>query len=129
MLSDPNYNWYLAIRIVAPLPSRVDGSVQTEYARDILLRQHPGAKISDEFSLSAANSPGPAFDAQWEGVSGTVQSTRVAFIPFPVGILEFSLLSKPEKFTQGKYFLNFLLLTFRSNEGGNLDMPVFSGKS
>ena len=90
---------------------------------------HPGAKISDEFSLSAANASGPAFDAQWEGISGTTQSGRVAFIPSPVGILEFSLLSKPDKFTQGKYFLNFLLLTFRSNEGGSLDMPVFSDKS
>ena len=126
VLADSNYNFFLSVRIVVPGRFR---DAQTDLCRDLLLKQHPGARISDEFSQSAANRSGPAFDAQWDAVGGTVQSARVAFIPTSIGILEFSLLSRPDKFAQGKYYLNFLLLTFRSNEGGTLELPVFSDKS
>lgn len=128
ILSDATYSCFLALRIAGPLPGKIR-DLRADFCRDLLLQQHPGAKISDEFSQSAANYTGPAFDAKWEGPSGTTQFARVVFLPSPVGILEFSLLSKPDKFAEGKGLLNFLLLSFRSNESGTLDLPVYSDKS
>jgi hypothetical protein len=128
VLSESSMSFFLSVRIVGPLPSKAR-EVRPEIARDLLLQQHPAARISDEFSQCAANYSGPAFDAQWDSVSSTTQSARIIYLASPAGILEFSLISKPEKFAQGKNFLNFILLTFRSNESGSIDLPVFSDKS
>lgn len=126
VLTDSNYSCFLTVR-VAGRPTGQE--VELETGRELVLNQHPGATILEQFLQSAANRSGPAFDLQWEASNGSMQSARVAFIPSAAGILEFSVLSKPDKFAESKHMLNFLMLTFRSNEGGKLEMPVFSDKS
>jgi hypothetical protein len=127
VLSDSNYNCFLTVRIAGSQSGAKELSLDT--CRQMVMNRHPGAKISEELSQSAGNRSGPAFDFQWENSSGTVQSARIAYIPSPAGILEFSVLSEPAKFTEGKSFFNFLLLTFRTNEHGKLETIVFSDKS
>jgi len=97
--------------------------------REALLQQHPGAKILQEFTLSAANRAGPAFDAAWSASGGLQRDQRVAFIPARAGTLEFSLVCTPDAFKKAQYDLNFLLLTFRAVDAqGKLDLPRFSNK-
>lgn len=99
------------------------------YWRERLLAQHPGARILDEFSLSAAARGGPAFDASWNAPGGLQRMERVAFIPLADATLEVSLVSTPEAFARGRNDLNLLLLTFRASDAkGKLDLPRFSNK-
>jgi hypothetical protein len=127
VLSDANYDFYLTFRVANPAAGL--RAAQTEACRELLVKQHPNVKILDEFFQSAANRGGPAFDLQWDNTSGAKQASRVAFIPSAAGTLEFSLLSKPDKFAQGKTFFNLLLSTFLSNEGGKIEIIPFSDKS
>ncbi|HXP59255.1 MAG TPA: hypothetical protein VN829_02130 [Dongiaceae bacterium] len=97
--------------------------------REAVLQQHPGAKILQQFTLTAANRTGPAFDAAWVAPRGERRSQRVAFIPALAGTLEFNLVCTADAFEKARYDLNFLLLTFRASDAqGKLDLPRFSNK-
>jgi hypothetical protein len=97
--------------------------------RQAVLEQHPGAKILHQFTLTAANRAGPAFDAVWSAPGGLQRDQRVAFIPSMAGTLEFGLVCTTDTFQKAQYDLNFLLLTFRASDAqGKLDLPRFSNK-
>ena len=98
--------------------------------RDVLLERYRGAKICSESSKRAAGRDGPAFDLTWSNPGGTEEALRVAFVPSPAGVMEFMAKSSPDKFDQSRYALNFLMLSFRSNEHGKLENEIrpFSDK-
>jgi len=86
--------------------------------------------VLGELTQSAANCRGPAFDyaAKPDGVS---RSSRVAFIPSPVGILEFKVSASPEKFSAAKSTFQGWLRSFQiSDAQGRLKIaPVVQGGS
>jgi hypothetical protein len=127
VLSNADYSSFISFRIVAPLNFPAQ-ALEPEKCRQRMLECYPGAKVLEEFSQSAANHSGPAFDVRWTNSSNAVQFARVAFIPSPAGVLEFSLVATDGNFKQGEYFLNSVMLTFRSNEGGKLDIAPLSDK-
>jgi hypothetical protein len=97
--------------------------------RQAVLEQHPGANILQQFTLSAHNRTGPAFDAAWSAPGGQQRTQRVAFIPALAGTLEFSLVCPTDAFEKARYDLNLLLLTFRASDAqGKLQLPRFSNK-
>lgn len=54
---------------------------------------------------------------------GLSRSSQVAFIPSPVGVLEFGLASSPEKFRAAKAEFHRLLLGFQiSDANGKLEI-------
>jgi hypothetical protein len=123
-----DYHSLLTFRIAAPA-ALAGQEPQAAVWRDALLQQHPAAKILRQFTLTAANRTGPAFDAAWSAPGGLQRNQRVAFIPASAGTLEFSLVCTTDAFHQAQYDLNFLLLTFRASDAqGRLDLPRFSNK-
>jgi hypothetical protein len=95
----------------------------------VLLQRHPGAKILEEFTLSALSRRGPAFDLRWNANGGMPRCERVVFIPALAGVLEFSLVASPEKFVAAQAEYDLLLLTFRASDArGKLVVPVLSDK-
>ena len=102
---------------------------ETDAYREVVLKRYPGAQIVNEYSEVVGTRSGPAFDLQMKGAGGVSQSARVAFIYSPCGVLEFSALTTSNNFARGQYFFNFLLHTFRSNEGGKLVIEPFSDKT
>jgi hypothetical protein len=127
VLANADYSCYLTFQLSGPLPGGLWGLNSDAY-RELASSQRPGAIILNQFSQRAANHDGPAFDLQWTNSSGSAQSGRVAFIPSPAGVLEFSMASNPDTVRDGQYALNWMMLTFRSNEGGKLEINRLSDK-
>lgn len=123
-----DYHSRLTFRIAGPAALAGQEPRAADW-RETVLQQHPGAKILRQFTLTAANRSGPAFDATWSAPGGLQRNQRVAFIPAAAGTLEFSLVCTTDAFPKAQYDLNFLLLTFRAGDAqGKLDLPRFSNK-
>jgi hypothetical protein len=107
VLVNNDFSCLISLRIAAPTPP--------EARREDVLTQYPGAKILGELTFTAANQTGPAFDLQCSP-GGVVRSVRVAFIPSPAGVLEFTLLCSPDKFRGFHGDFDFLLQTLRTSD-------------
>jgi hypothetical protein len=128
-LVSTDLNYLLTFRMLESVPA---GDVEPDpaYYRQLLLDSHPGVKVLEEFTLTAVSRQGPAFDLFWKAAGTVLRQKRVAFIPCAAGVLEFSLVSSPEKFEAAKGpLLNTFLLTFRVPEAdGRIRMPVLSDR-
>lgn len=111
----------LSFRIAAP-GSVAAASLNAELCRGWLSARLGDLKIQEEFSLTAANESGPAFEVNYKA-DGVSRASRVAFIPSPVGVLEFSLASDPEVFQASKSEFRGLLRGFRIGDAnGKLEL-------
>ena len=91
-----DYSCLISFRIagsVAPEATALDSAPYREF----LASQFPGANILEQFSMSANNRSGPAFEFEWGG-AGVFQRSRIAYIPSRGGVLEFSVSASPDKF-------------------------------
>ncbi|HWY77953.1 MAG TPA: hypothetical protein VN281_20225 [Verrucomicrobiae bacterium] len=96
-------NCRIVFSIVGPAPE--SGVLDTETYRTLVLEQHPGAKIVQEFGRGVDGRIGPGFDMQWRGPGATMQSARALFVPSPFGVLKFLAVSTPgnEKLMQDSF--------------------------
>ena len=62
-----------------------------------ILERHPDTKITEEFTAHAGQESGPAFDLMYTTAKTFSLASRVAFIPFSGGLIEFELTTRPEK--------------------------------
>ena len=119
----------LNFRIAGPMPTGTNG-LSAEPFRKLLLERHAGAKIVEEFTLTASGKSGPAFDLNWRTPGGLTVFTRTAFIPSEGGVLEFSLVSDdPDKAGELHSVFNAFLLTFRASRGGKIEITPLSNKN
>lgn len=123
----------LSITVTFNLAEQGTGASSEDSAdtcREAVLGRYRGAKILSEFSKRAAGHDGPAFDLTWTNPGGSEEAIRLAFVPSRAGVMEFTAKSSPDKFDQSRYALNFLMLSFRSNEHGKLENEIrpFSNK-
>jgi len=121
VLSDADYTCFISIRNAGRLPAEAQDSPEN-YFRNLATVRFPNGTISDEISEFAANHGGPGFDLQWTNSSGAAQAARIAFIPTATSVLEFSVLCTSNKFNDGQLYLKVLLASFRSDEGGKLEI-------
>ena len=127
-LVSADFSCLLTFRILEPIPPGITELDPAPY-RDLLLSRHPGGKILEEFSLTAASRRGPAFDLRWNATGAVPRRERVLFILSDAGVLEFSLVSSLEKFEAGRRGFGALLLSFRAADAdGRLIMPVLSNR-
>lgn len=92
--------------------------LKPESARAQWLARHPGARVVDEFGISALGQPGLAFDLEWRGLDQAPRLARCASIPYSGGILECSLATTPERLSSDHHSLNQLLLSLRRTQRG-----------
>lgn len=122
LFNSTDYSCFLTFRIMdSALPDTAQ--LKAESYRDLLLSRYPGAKIVGEFSISAANRSGPAFDLQWKNSGGVMQSARVAFVPSAAGVLEFTLIARTDKFSEGQQSFDAMLASFMQGDGSKLRIP------
>ena len=127
-LVSADYDCLLTWRILGPVLSETP-ELAAASCRELLLERRPGAKILDEFNLPALGQRGPAFDLRWNAKGGGPRCERVVFIPALAGVLEFSLVSSPEKFKAAQPEFGLLLLTIRASDAsGKLVVPMLSDK-
>jgi len=121
----------ITVRLFDPPTNAVDkatGELKPAVFRDLLLARHPDARITEEHSLTAGGSPGPAFDFGWRNAGGFPLQSRLAFIPTPAGVMEFHLLTSAADKEEFTYALNSLMLTFRFGVKGRIELPEMSNK-
>jgi hypothetical protein len=127
-LVSADFSCLLTFRVLEPIPPGITELDPAPY-RDLLLSRHPGGKILEEFSLTAASRRGPAFDLRWNATGAVPRRERVLFIPSDAGVLEFSFVSSLEKFEAGQREFGSWLLSFRAaGADGRLIMPVLSNR-
>ena len=119
-LVSSNSTYFLAIRILDSVTAELNGG-NTDFPREFLLGQFPGAHIIEEFAKTAASRNGPAFELRARAAGGAEQTVWVAFIPSAAGVLEFSCMAQLSKTSEAKTAFNSLLRTFRSNQFGKLE--------
>ena len=118
----------LTWRVLGPMPPEGTPLNHALY-RNVLLSQHPGGKILEEFSLAALGRFGPAFDLRWGASGGLARRERIMFIESLAGVVEFSLVSSLEKFEAGKQEFDAWRLSFRASDAnGKLVVPMMSNK-
>jgi hypothetical protein len=130
-LTSPDEMTFITVRILPPF-SKPTGTEKKkslrEICRDLLLAGRPGGKILSDFTRTAGDCSGPAFDIQWPVPAGGVQTARAAFIPTVAGLLEFQLSAKPDRFHAATYKFNNVLLSFRVSKNGKLETVHLSNK-
>jgi hypothetical protein len=127
-LVSADFNCLLTFRVVEPLPPGVTALDPAPY-RALVLSRRRGGKIIAEFSQAAASRRGPGFDVRWNADGTVPRHEHVLFVPSDAGVLEFALVSSPERFETGRQAFNTLVLTFRAAEAdGRLVMPVLSNR-
>src|SRR5215831_20079768 len=85
----------ISVRVIGPPPA-TGKPFDSAAARGLLSEEHPDANISSEFGMSAGGASGPAFEIQW-GTGALTRTSRVGFIPFRAGLLEFSVDASADK--------------------------------
>jgi hypothetical protein len=122
LFNSTDYSCFLTFRIMGS--AQLDSEqLKTDSYRELLLSRYPGAKILSEFSISAANRSGPAFDLQWRNSGGVMQSARVAFVPNAAGVLEFTLIARADRFSEGQQSFNAMLSSFIQGDGSKSKFP------
>jgi hypothetical protein len=120
-----NYDCFITMRVIDRLPAGAQ-EVHPDTCRELLLARYPDASITEEYSRSVANHVGPAFDFQWLNPGKSLQSGRVIYVPMAGRIVEFSLVVEAGKFSGCQQFFHAILLTFRTNEKGKLEVAHFA---
>jgi hypothetical protein len=123
-LVNADYQCYLTFQIVGSVPED-KRELDSEFSRELLLKLYPGARILSEFSASAANRKGTAFDVRLSANGASI--ARIAFIPSSAGILEFSLITNSDRFKEHQPYFNSLLLGFRVTNS-KFDVPRAADK-
>ncbi|MBC8095073.1 MAG: hypothetical protein H7Y43_04605 [Akkermansiaceae bacterium] len=102
ILSNPEGDCFITLRLARQTVQ--DPAADLKFCRETALQRFPGAELSTEFEEFALNRSGPAFDLKWR-IGGAEQLARIIFISSPAGLLEFSLVTTPKKFSTGRRIL------------------------
>jgi hypothetical protein len=114
---------------ILSLPSPETKVLTSAVCRELLSSRYSGATILEEFTVTADNRSGPAFDLRWKAQGGLERHCRVVYILLDKDLLEVSLVASPEKFETGRQDLNRVLVTFRtSGPDGKLQVAPLSDK-
>ena len=97
--------------------------LKPDVLRSQVLIQHKDARIVDEFNASIESMSGPAFELEWVSEMGKKMTTRVAFVPYAAGHIEFTVQAPTNEIRQYDQSLNQLLLSIRTSPVGK-DLAV-----
>ena len=104
-------------------------AVTADAFRGLVTARYAETQITDEFSMTAADGTGPAYDLQGKTPEGLSRHARVGFVPAGGQLLEFSLVANPDKFSTFLGDLQSIILTFRvSDADGKPDIAVLSDR-
>jgi hypothetical protein len=84
-----------------------------EIWQEMALQQFPGGKITTEFDCFTAGEEGHAFDIERTLAKRSKLTSRVAYVPFDGGTLEFQMTTTPDVFRKYHPVFGQLLNSFR----------------
>jgi hypothetical protein len=113
---------------------RMVGSPRTDLGLKEALQEHIARRYSyvnsaEEFTAMVADREGCGLQVPPGVPSREARLARILWVPFKAGVLEFVLTADGASATAGQAALDAILLTFRSNERGPLEIVRRSDKS
>lgn len=93
--------------------------LKSEFLRAYVQTKYPGAKILEEFPCYTSSQSGTGFQLEQTSASSKVSLTRLAFVPFPGGWLEFRLTTAIDLFPKRAQAFSTLVSSFRYTPGTN----------
>ncbi len=119
-------SYYVIIRFVAPPPSNLE---LKEALRERVASQYARASSLQEFTTTVADRAGTGVQL-WQALAGMGERRiSVIGVPFNAGVLEFTLNADKASAAAGQGAFDMILLTFRSNERGKIEVVRRSDKS
>ncbi len=105
---------------VLPTPQKSGAGVSASSLCAQARTDYPGATVVDQFEVTVANWRGPAIEVEWPAKKSSV---RIAHVPFPNGVLAFTVQAPAGHIRACDHSLNQLLLSIRA--GLNSRSPDF----
>jgi hypothetical protein len=93
--------------------------LKSEFLRDYIQTKYPGAKILEEFPCYTCGQAGIGFQLEQTPASTKKTLTRLAFVPFPGGWLEFRLTTATDLFPKRAPAFSTMVSSFRYTPGTN----------
>jgi hypothetical protein len=100
-----------------------------EALRERITSRYPNAGNREEVTTTVADHEATGFQFQQEPPGTGPRLIRILWVPFKAGVIEFVLNTDAKSVTAGRAALDMILLTFRSNERGSLEIVRRSDKS
>jgi hypothetical protein len=91
--------------------------LRAEELRETVAQEIPGAKIKEEFSCFTSGASGLALDCEHIAKGQFAMASRVALVPIPGGLAQFSLTSSIDQFTRRQIDFSHFLNSFRVESG------------
>ena len=126
VLTDRDVTCNLSIRIVGPAPASPG---LKEALREQVASHFPNASSLEEFTTTVADREGTGFQLRQELPKVGGRLIRILWVPFKAGVLEFALNVDTKKASAGQAALDMILLTFRSNERGKIEVVIRSERT
>ena len=118
--------YYVSLRIVAPPSTNTELNA---VLREWIASQYVHASSLEEFTTTVAEREGTGFQLRQAlpGVGGRL--IRILWVPFKAGGLEIALNADNNSASAGQGAFDMILLTFRSNERGRIEIVRRSDKT
>lgn len=126
VLTARDMNWYVSIRILGPSPAKAG---LKETLREQLAREYPQVNNPEEFTTTVADREGAGLQLRVALPEVGDRSIRTVWVPFQAGVLEFKLHAKQAVASAAQRDFDTILLTFRSNERGRIEVLERSDKT
>jgi hypothetical protein len=119
-------SYYVSLRVVAPPP--ISPGLK-DALRELIVSQYAPVNCLQEFTITVADREGTGFQLRQELPKVGGRLIRILWVPFKAGILEFALNTDNNNASAGQRAFDLILLTFRSNERGKLEIVRRSEKT
>ena len=126
LLTAGDMSYHVCLRIAAPLAANPE---IREALQERIAGKYAGATSLEGFTVSVADREGTGFQLRQELPEVGNRLVRILWVPFKAGVMEFALNADAKNATAGRAALDMVLLTFRSNERGRLEIVERSDKS
>jgi len=103
---------------VQSVPEKADAGISADSLRAAALSNYKGAQVVDQFEASVGDWRGPAIEIEYSSTAASKTSVRLVQIPFPGGVIAFTVLASADRIRTSDHALNQLLLSIRSGING-----------
>jgi hypothetical protein len=119
VLTSWDVRYFLCIGIVGP-PLAEPGL--KEALRQRIASHYPNARNLEEFAATVADREGTGFQLRQALPGVGDRLIRIVWVPFRAGLLEFTLNADSGSASAGQGTIDMILLTFRSDERGKIEI-------
>jgi hypothetical protein len=124
VMTSQDLSYYASVRVVEPALAEMKQTLRAQIAG-----QYAGASGVEEFATTVADQEGTGFQLRQDLPGLPARHIKVLWVPFKVGVLEFTLVADTKSAPIAQGALDMILLSFRSNERGRLELVTHSDKS